>query len=75
MKKTQNPITSRKGAHDLYQKPSSGAGSEELLLESSQNKGANDWSRDGRFLINTVLDDAAAPVTLLLNWKRPVQSR
>jgi hypothetical protein len=23
---------------------------------------------DGRFLINTVLDDAAAPITLLMNW-------
>jgi eukaryotic-like serine/threonine-protein kinase len=28
-------------------------------------------SRDGRFLINTVLDDAAAPITLLMNWKPP----
>lgn len=24
--------------------------------------------RDGRFLINTVLDDAASPITLLMNW-------
>ena len=27
-----------------------------------------DVTRDGRFLINTVLDDAAAPITLLQNW-------
>ena len=27
-----------------------------------------DVAPDGRFLINTVLDDAAAPITLLLNW-------
>ena len=27
-----------------------------------------DVSRDGRFLINTVLDDPAAPITLLQNW-------
>ncbi len=27
-----------------------------------------DVARDGRFLINTVLDDAAAPITLLMNW-------
>jgi hypothetical protein len=27
-----------------------------------------DVSRDGRFLINTVLDDASSPITLLLNW-------
>jgi len=26
-------------------------------------------SRDGRFLINAVLDNAASPITLLLNWK------
>jgi len=29
-----------------------------------------DVTRDGRFLINTVLDDAAAtPITLLMNWR------
>ena len=27
-----------------------------------------DVSRDGRFLINTVLDHASAPITLLMNW-------
>ncbi|MBM3819498.1 MAG: hypothetical protein FJW14_10870 [Acidimicrobiia bacterium] len=27
-----------------------------------------DVTRDGRFLINTVLDDAAAPITLLMHW-------
>ena len=27
-----------------------------------------DVARDGRFLINTVLDSAAAPITLLMNW-------
>jgi hypothetical protein len=27
-----------------------------------------DVTRDGRFLINTVVDDAVAPITLLLNW-------
>jgi len=27
-----------------------------------------DVAPDGRFLINTVLDDAAAPITLLQNW-------
>jgi Tol biopolymer transport system component len=31
--------------------------------------GANyDVTNDGRFLVNTVLDDANAPITLLLNW-------
>ncbi len=29
-----------------------------------------DVTRDGRFLINTALDDAAAtPITLILNWR------
>ena len=29
-----------------------------------------DVTRDGRFLINTVLNDAAAtPITLILNWR------
>ncbi len=29
-----------------------------------------DVTRDGRFLINTVLDDAAAtPITLIMNWR------
>jgi hypothetical protein len=27
-----------------------------------------DVSPDGRFLINTVLDDAPTPITLLMNW-------
>jgi hypothetical protein len=25
-------------------------------------------TRDGRFLINTVLDEAAAPITLIQHW-------
>ncbi len=33
-----------------------------------------DISRDGRFLINTILeDDAASPITLLLNWNPPAK--
>ncbi len=27
-----------------------------------------DVARDGRFLINTVIDDASTPITLILNW-------
>jgi hypothetical protein len=27
-----------------------------------------DIARDGRILINTVLDEAAAPITLIQNW-------
>ena len=32
-----------------------------------------DVARDGRFLINTVLDDASSPITLLQNWKPPAK--
>ena len=28
-----------------------------------------DVARDGRFLINTVLNEASAPITLLQNWR------
>jgi Tol biopolymer transport system component len=41
----------RKGHRDIYQKLSSGAGSDELVLESASNKAIEDWSRDGRFMI------------------------
>jgi Tol biopolymer transport system component/tRNA A-37 threonylcarbamoyl transferase component Bud32 len=32
-----------------------------------------DVARDGRFLINTVLDEASAPITLLQNWRPDVK--
>jgi hypothetical protein len=28
-----------------------------------------DVTSDGRFLVNTVLDDAAAPITLIQHWR------
>jgi hypothetical protein len=34
----------------------------------SQQGRQYDVTRDGRFLINTVLDSASAPITLLQNW-------
>jgi serine/threonine protein kinase len=48
--------SSRKGAFNLYLKPASGAGREKLLLETPYNKGPQDWSRDGRFLLYYELD-------------------
>jgi Tol biopolymer transport system component len=43
--------SNRKGACDLYQKPADGSGSEELLLQSAENKRPNSWSPDGRFIL------------------------
>ena len=52
----------RKGRRNLYVKPSSGAGGEELLWESPLDKTASDWSPDGRFILFRpfVEPDAAA---------------
>src|SRR5262249_3472313 len=49
------------GAFEIYQKDSSGARSEELLLKSSTGGmylylGAWDWSPDGRYLLYGVVD-------------------
>ena len=57
--------TRKNGVPDLYVKPSSGAGSEELLLESLVNKIASDWSPDGRFILfatNNNHDEMFLPV-------------
>ncbi len=43
--------SNRSGVYNLYQKASSGAGSEELLYQSTEGKGPNSWSPDGKFLI------------------------
>jgi hypothetical protein len=39
----------------------------------AQQRRQYDVASDGRFLINTVLDSAAAPITLLMNWQRGLQ--
>src|SRR6185437_16725926 len=44
----------RKGHRDVYVKNALGTGEDELLVESSQNKSVEDWSRDGRFLVFNV---------------------
>jgi len=43
--------SNRDGPMNLYQKLSSGAGSEEALLKSSDGKWPSDWSLDGRFIL------------------------
>jgi WD40-like Beta Propeller Repeat len=44
----------------------SGEGAPRLWLQ-------DDVAPDGRFLINTVLGDAASPITLLMNWHPEVK--
>jgi Tol biopolymer transport system component len=39
---------------NLYQKLSSGAGEDELLFKSNEDKSSQDWSHDGRFLLYSV---------------------
>jgi len=39
------------GGPDIYAKASTGAGTEELVLESGTPKRPTDWSRDGRFIL------------------------
>jgi len=43
--------SNRGGVFDLYQKPANGASNETLFYQSSEGKGPNSWSPDGKFLI------------------------
>jgi eukaryotic-like serine/threonine-protein kinase len=60
--------SNRKGIYDLYMKPSSGAGEDELLLESPNFKIPMHWSPDGRFLLYTEVD----PKTGYDLWALPI---
>jgi Tol biopolymer transport system component len=46
----------RKGPANLYVKPTTGAGAEEVLVENRNIKYAHDWSKDGRFLLYAEID-------------------
>jgi Tol biopolymer transport system component len=48
--------STRKGVHDVFEKPVSGTADEQPLLVTSQAKSALDWSRDGRFLLYSTQD-------------------
>jgi serine/threonine protein kinase/Tol biopolymer transport system component len=43
--------SNREGQANLYQKAASGEGQDSLLFKADHWKWANDWSRDGRFII------------------------
>jgi tRNA A-37 threonylcarbamoyl transferase component Bud32/dipeptidyl aminopeptidase/acylaminoacyl peptidase len=62
----------RTGAFDLFQKAVSGTKDEELLLKSNDFKAPTSWSRDGRFLLYSVLDD---PKTKNDVWVLPLEGR
>jgi Tol biopolymer transport system component len=50
-------FASNRGGHfDLYQKNANGAGEDELLLKSDQDKFPTSWSRDGRYLLFVSID-------------------
>jgi serine/threonine protein kinase len=59
--------STRKGLESMYWKLSSGAGTDELLLESAPRKVPNDWSSDGRFLLFNSID----PQTGYDQWVLP----
>ena len=48
--------SNHEGFFGIYQKASSGVGQEEILDKDSRVKLPRDWSRDGRYLIEEVLD-------------------
>ena len=60
--------SNRKSVFNSYWKLSSGAGVDELLLESDQVSGPNDWSSDGRLLLFRNID----PKTGMDLWVLPV---
>jgi serine/threonine protein kinase/Tol biopolymer transport system component len=48
--------SNRKGAFDLYMKPSNGVGAEEVQRETPNTKFTQDWSKDARFLLYLEID-------------------
>jgi Tol biopolymer transport system component len=58
----------QEGPRHIYQKAATGAGQEELLLKTDQNKFPTDWSADGRFIAYVAYD----PKTKLDIWVLPL---
>ena len=58
----------RDGAFQIYQKPASGVGQEELLLQTDRLIAPGSWSADGRFILYTRTD----PKTGLDLWTLPL---
>jgi hypothetical protein len=64
-----------KSVYNLYWKGWSGAGADELLLESDQAKTPTDWSFDGRFASSETQPDAHTRAMVLLNFFDEVRRR
>jgi serine/threonine protein kinase len=66
--------SNREGVRNLYQKLSSGGGTDELLLKSDQTKLPTDWSPDGRHLLfmNVGQKGVDLWVLLLFGDRKPV---
>lgn len=47
--------SNRAGVYNLYEKSVNGGNEERMLFESGENKTATSWSRNGRFLLYTVV--------------------
>jgi Tol biopolymer transport system component len=61
-------VSNRNGHYDLFEKVASGAGEEQPLLVTPQEKTAFDWSSDGRFLLYRSQD----PTTGADLWALPM---
>lgn len=44
-----------------------------IVGTATPTKQQYDVARDGRFLINTVVDESPAPITLIQNWRPPAK--
>ena len=62
----------RNGPYDLYQRAASGAGEEELLARSSDDKVATDWSEDGRFIVYESGSGGGGPLVNPDLWLLPL---
>jgi Tol biopolymer transport system component len=56
----------RKGHRDLYQKASSGAGAEEVLLQDSLEKFPFSWSPDDKFILYTAMGNPGTGMDLFV---------
>ena len=66
--------TNPKGPLDLYQRLLA-SGTSEPLLSTAQSKIANDWSRDGRFLLFQSLDPATGWDVWVMSMDAPGEAR